>query len=205
MMIMNSRNIIICAVFILIAALSSCGNRAGKNTRDTAKPADSGTIHSEIERKISGSVIGDIPLVGRLAEIKKRGILRVALPPEYPPFQSLDPALKLPLGFNPALSAEIARILEVKTNITILDKTPSLPSNPENWNDKYDMLFLPESVAGCQAKQSIPYFFTAGATGWKTICIADTDGNLTTAVREILVYLNETGIYSQLYRTYVAK
>jgi len=202
---MNSVNVKFCLAVFIVAALAGCGRGAGKSGAGAARPADAGTIRSEVVRNISGRVIGEIPVAGRLGEIKKRGILRVALPPAEPPFQSLDKTLNLPVGFNPALVAEIALILEVKPNTSILDRQPDPRSYPADWTRKYDLVFLPETAAGCPPKQNIPYFYAGAAAGWKTICAADPDGGFSSAVREILIYLNETGIFAQLYRTHVVK
>jgi hypothetical protein len=194
----------ILSALILLALASGCAG-GGRESRNSNTRAGADTIREEIVRKISDRVIGDIPVTGRLQEIKKRGILRVALPPEEAPFQSLDPTLKLPVGFNPALVAEIALILEVKPNITILGGTSGSDSLPAGWDTKYDLVFLDGNVPACPAKQKIPYFYTLDSPHWKTICAADTDGGFTSAVIETLTYLNETGIFAQLYQTHVAK
>jgi ABC-type amino acid transport substrate-binding protein len=201
---MNQHIAKILPILTIAALLAGCAG-AGKNSKSAVKQPGADTIKEEVVRKISDRVIGGIPITGRLQEIKKRGILRVALPPEETPFQSLDPNLKLPIGFNPALVAEIALILDAKPNITILDRTPDLPSYPPRWKDDYDLIFLPGSQAGCPKNQSFPYFYTKTPPGWKIICAAGDDGAFPSAVGEILTYLNETGIFAQLYRTYVGK
>jgi ABC-type amino acid transport substrate-binding protein len=192
------------APLVLFFAVSGGCTGGEKNAAAAKNTSDAGTLRSEVIRKISGRVIGGIPNKARLGEIRKNGILRVALTPEEPPFQSLDPALKLPVGFNPALAAEIALILEVKTNLTILNGTAGSGGVPPDWGKKYDLLFLPEGAAGCPAKNSVPYFYAGPGGGWKTICAAGPGGQLTDAVREIMTYLNETGIFAQLYRTHVS-
>jgi ABC-type amino acid transport substrate-binding protein len=202
--IMNPHLKKILSALILLALIAGCAGEGEKNKKSNPQ-AGADTIREEIVQKISDRVIGGIPVTGRLQEIKKRGILRVALPPKEPPFQSLDPTLKLPIGFNPALVAEIALILEVKPNITILGGTSGAGSLPAGWSTKYDLVFLTEYDSDCPAKQKIPYFYNIARPHWKSICVADTDGGFTSAVNETLTYLNETGIFAQLYQTHVAK
>lgn len=192
----------IIAALALIIALAGCAAKPKENHIQTG-PKNADTLRSEVLRKISERVIGGIPITGRLAEIKERGAILVALPPEDPPFQSIDPALGLPVGFHPALATEIALLLEVKPNITILKNEQSFQMlDPAN-GKKYDLVFLPEKSEDCPDDRKLPYFFTGSKKGWKTICVVDNDGSLTAAVREILTYLGETGIYTQLYLTYV--
>lgn len=198
----KNRFIFLCAAVIIVALIFGCGRSVEKNA-SAKKTTDPGTLRSEVIRKISEKVIGGIPNSARLADIRRSGIIRVAYPAEQSPFQSLDPALKLPVGFNPALAAEIAQILEVKTNNTILSNPPDSKFPPQNWQSKYDLLFMPEEAHGCPAENSIRYFYSGTGKGWKTICAAGSGRELPDAVGEIMTYLNETGIFAQLYKTHV--
>ncbi|MFA6449422.1 MAG: hypothetical protein WCX65_08145 [bacterium] len=201
---MKTKYLTIIFLCLSVAVLLGCARGRTKTSAGLARPAGS-DIRADVVRKISSRVIGDIPSTGRLETVKKRGILRVALPPQEPPFQSLDPAMNLPVGFNTALVSEIALILEVKPNITILERQPDLSSYPTDWADKYDLIFLDGPAGACPRNQGIAYFYNGAAAGWKTICAADPNAALSSAVKEILVYLNETGIFAQLYRTHVIK
>jgi ABC-type amino acid transport substrate-binding protein len=191
------------ALLILATLFSGCG--AHDKDRTSAVPANADTLQREVIHKISMRVIGGISASGKLSEIKKRGVLRIALPPAEPPFQSVDPNLGIPIGFNPALAYEIATILEVKPNIVILDSNPRRREANIALEKSFDLLFLPERSDACAPGGSLPYFYSGPGAGWKTICSAETDGPLTIALKEILTYLNETGIYAQLYGTYVSK
>ena len=107
------------------------------------------------------------------------------------------------LGQGRALASEMALILEVKLNITGLDNPPDLPHYPKDWQKEFDIVFIPEGNSGCPSKQELKYFYSGPDSGWKNLCVSGTDNTSIDAVREILTYLNETGIFAQLYATYV--
>ena len=130
---------------------------------------------------------------------------RVALPPPESPFLELDPELGIPGGFTPALVGEIALLLGVKPNIKILEQTPSLPNYPAGWEEKYDLLALPEGAGGYPGGRVVKYFFSGQESGWKIFCAAGDAEGMMQAVEHIFSYLNETGIYNRLYRNYVAE
>ncbi len=153
-------------------------------------------------KKISGRVIGGIPAKGRLGEVRKRGILRVVLPPAEPPFQYLIPTLRTPAGFTPALVYEIAALLDVKANVTIFD--PENPQGKANGSKSSDFdVAVVNDTGSCGKAKEIPFFYTGKGSGWKRFCVAGPGDELSEAVERILTYFNETGIFTQLYMTYV--
>ncbi len=199
---MKTTAISLTAFFVMIVFMSGCAANKDKRT-DSLPVKQPDTIRAEVVRQISKRVLTGIPVEGRLSEVKKRGILKVALFPDDERLQRLDANFKVPVGFNPALTSEIAGILEVKPNITILGATEASGGWRSDFGEKYDLVFLPEGRTKCPEKNQIPYFYTGASNSWKKICVSDSDGAFTSAVKEILIYLNETGIFAQLYKTHV--
>ncbi|HOO56274.1 MAG TPA: hypothetical protein PLN69_05600 [bacterium] len=188
----------------LIAFLCAAGcNKTLVNKQDTSPTAvnEADTITDEVITKISNKVIGHIEISGKLEEIKNRGILRVALPAEKKPFQFLDPEYGIPDGFHPALIYEISRIIGVKPNITIPDDILISTFSSGKWDNEFDMI-ITDNKKLCAQESSHPFFFSGADNGWKIICTSDS-GSFSDAIDEILVYLNETGIFAQLYTGYV--
>ncbi len=184
--------------FVALVLTSGCGGGAG-NRSSGETPDRTDTIREEVVRKISRRVLSGIKLEGSLAAVKRRGILRVALAPDSPLLQHLDPNFNIPTGFNPELVAQIASMLEVKPNITMLDAVPDTISGD------YDLIFQPEGGKLCSENSEIRYFYNGRTNEWRTICIADSDPGLTAAIREILIHLNETGIFAQVFKTNVGR
>jgi len=190
--------------FLLAATISGCPHVKNRiNTPETAQNRSADTIQAEIMEKVSERILESVPQKGRLRKIRERGVIRVALPPPNPPFQERDNEFGLPVGFTPALATEIARAMNVKPNISILDALPSPGFASSSWETDYDLIFLPEGAGGCRSGQSTRYFFSGHESGWKTICATGDGKALAMAIREILSYLNETGIYARLYNNYV--
>ena len=174
----------------------------GQQTGHLSTPVnEADTITDEVITKISNKVIGHIEICGKLEEIKNRGILRVALPAEKKPFQFLDPEYGIPDGFHPALVYEISRIIGVKPNITIPDDILISSFSGNNWESEFDMI-ITDNKRLCDKERAHPFFFSGYDNGWKIICTSDSE-SFSEAIDEILIYLNETGIFAQLYTGYV--
>ena len=152
-----------------ILFLNGCGGGDGNEDVRTGSPAAGGgeTIQEEIMQRVSSRVLEDVPDEGRLRIVRGRGVLRAAFPPPEPGFQESDPEFGLPVGFNPSLVAEIARVMGVKPNMTILDRPPSQPYVPRDWEEKYDLLFLPPGAGVCGEGQEVKYFYTGPACSEK--------------------------------------
>ncbi len=190
----------LCAVCIS-AIIASCADISGNKSSSGAQSDAPETIQKEVMGRISRRVLSQIPDAGRLKEVRARGVLRVALPATEKPFQYPDPRFGLPAGFNPSLANEISSVLEVKTNIVMAGEVNK--SKNSDWHDKFDVMFLTGETQDCEGGRRIKYFFT-GVEGWKTLCVSEQGGpELSAAVVEILIYLNETGIFARLYHDYV--
>lgn len=188
------------ALFVLFIA-AGCADGGRRDTAPAAMTDTPDTIQEEVMGKISRRVLAPIPDEGGLREVRDRGVLRVALPAGQKPFQYPDPRFGLPSGFNPALANEIASILEVKPNITLLEKATDINA-PEKFHE-YDLVFLESQDRPCPSGKTIKYFFD-GAGDWKVLCVSESGGpELADAIEEILIYLNETGIFARLYQNYV--
>lgn len=184
--------------------VAASGCRSGERiSLDVEQQFGAETIQKEVVAKISRLVLGNIEVTGRFRMIKEKGVLRAALPPANPGFQDIDPEFGVPRGFHPALINEIALILDVKPNITLLDMAPAPPDIPPDWERDYDIIILPEGRGGCGAGKGAKFFFTGPESGWKTLCVAGEGEALILAVKEILSYLNESGIFARLHKNYV--
>jgi len=193
------------AVALLCGALAAqAGCSSGEKEKNRPRTG-ADTIQEEVVERISQRVLKEAEESGRLKEVRERRVLRVALPPPEAPFQEVDPELGAAGGFTPALAGEIALILRVKPLVEVLDRVPDLPGYPAGWEEKYDLVALPEGAAGCPAERSVKFFFSGPGKGWKTFCAAGESDSLARAVEYIFSYLNETGIYTRLYGTYVEK
>lgn len=158
------------------------------------------TLSEKVQHQISVQVIGDIPDAGRFKEVKTRGILRVALPPAEPPFQSVMPEFNQPVGFNVALAGAIAGVLEVKQNVTILrPEDVSKLNSDRRTADYYDIVFRNPGMSVCQPGHSIPFFFRGQNQGWLTMCVGGDDENLFNAVNNAMSYFTEAGVFSSIY------
>lgn len=190
------------AALTFLAAYSGC-NKHAPAPASPAGPPGPATLSEIVQRKISARVIGEIPREGTLREIRQRGILRVALPPEEPPFQSMSKLIKQPVGFNVALAGAIANVLEVKPNITILKQNEINGINDAGGStQRYDIVFRTPATSVCAASRSLPYFYIADDKTWLTLCVSGDDDSLMEAVENTLAYFAETGIFTSLYSDY---
>jgi len=195
------------ALFLIIAAAgmpSGCGKNTRNNSAQAAhadKLTAGATIGERVQHKISRQVLTGIPEKGSLKDIRKRGILKVALPPPQPPFQIYIKELRAPSGFNVALAGEFARILEVKPNFTFMPRKKAAAGKMPSM-ETFDIYFMEHGSRNCPAGRSIKYFFAGPDDGWLSICIPGKDRELFNAFKNTLFYMTETGIYSQLYADY---
>ncbi|MEW5946620.1 MAG: transporter substrate-binding domain-containing protein [bacterium] len=158
-------------------------------------PAGGLTLSQEILGKISARVLDGVPQTPRLRQARESGVLHVALSPSEPPFQYVDGDTGAPAGFNVDLAGEIARILGVKSNVTIGGRDDAS-------GESADVYFAGAGEDACAGGEGTPYFYSGRGKGWRRICAGGGDEGVAEAVGRVLDYLNETGIYARLYRRY---
>ena len=198
------RHIISTVAVAALIGFSGCVKKPAPEPPRTAGGSPGpATLSEKVQRKISARVIGDIPKTGKLREVRQRGILRVALPPEEPPFQSMRAVLKQPAGFNVSLAGAIANVLEVKPNITILkQKDINRINDAGAGGARYDIVFRNPGMAICASDRSLPYFYAGHEKSWLTLCVSGEDDSLKKAVENTLAYFAETGIFTSMYSDY---
>ena len=158
-------------------------------------------LSEEILKKISQRVLASVPNTERLRQVQKMGILRVGLPPFEMPFQYMDEEMDIMVGFNVDMADEIARILGAKTNFQTLDwKNGNYQA--ENTNGGVDIFIFNSMEGHCDGGTEVPTFYLGQGKGWQKICIPDADRGMSRAMKQILDYLDETGIYARIYRNY---
>ncbi|MBI6339422.1 MULTISPECIES: ABC transporter substrate-binding protein [Proteus] len=115
---------------------------------------------------IAGSVLfSGIAKADKLDDIKKAGVVRIAIFDSNPPFGFIDPQTKKLAGYDADIANEIAKDLGVK-----LELRPTNPANriPLLSSKKVDLIAANFTITDERAKQvdfSVPYF----ATGQKFI------------------------------------
>lgn len=181
------------------AAVIAAGCAGARRVAGPASPPPSAdSIQSEIIHTISKRLTAGLPNSGRLKAARERGILRVAIVPSSGrELYHIDSEVGAPRGFIPELAAEIALMLEIKSNVEILKQG-------ERAGQEIDIVFLPEGDGGCEPLNLIPYYYTP-ELGWKHICVMEDDGSLKEAVARILSHMNSTGIFAQLHMAHVKK
>lgn len=193
-------------LFILASVLVFSGCPARQHSpkkHDEEKSSQKGGATSEQRREVYRRIVREIPPGGRLDDVRRRGALRIALPPEHKPFQFVHEDLNAPAGFNVALARQMAEALEVKPEIEILSRrrVAALMRGRGNSRD-YDIVFRTPGMSTCDARRSIRYFFIEKPRGWLTLCAAGPDDSLKRAVENILSYFKESGIYTYIYTEY---
>lgn len=134
----------------LALTMAACGNSGGSTNSET--PAASGTACASANMNA-----GDL-----LAQICKRGTIRVSTDPAYPPQSSLDPKTNTYVGFDIDVANEIAKRLGVASPATWV--TPSWDAiTAGHWNGRWDMSVGSMTVTTQRAKVldfSPAYYYT---------------------------------------------
>ncbi|MEW6200734.1 MAG: hypothetical protein AB1546_02075 [bacterium] len=182
--------------------LTGCagGKGEGAATKEL-KEQSAPLLSEEILKKISQRVLADVPNTERLRQVQKMGILRVGLPPFEIPFQYMNEEMDLMVGFNVDMTDEIARILGAKTNLQILDWMDGNYQTGST-NGRLDIFIFNTGEGHCNGGTEVPTFYFGHGKGWQKICIPDADRGMAEAIKQILDYLDETGIYARIYRNY---
>lgn len=188
------------ALILLAAALSGCAGRPGRVPPGKA-PAPKTTVAEEIRTRISRQVLHGISDRGRFRRVRSTGILTVALPPLAPPFQFRDATGALQ-GFNVDVAGEIASALMAKANIEVLDAAAFAVEAARCGAGRYDIVFLAPASPSEKPDASVPYFYSRADNGWWRICAGPEKTSLRRAVVSTLSYMNESGVFFQLYLTH---
>ncbi|MFH1538081.1 MAG: hypothetical protein ABIH66_03925 [bacterium] len=152
-----------------------------------------GLLSQEIIEKISSRVLAGVPETELLKDIHMRGVLRVELPEEEFPFQYT--LAGRPAGFNVDLIHEIGWVLGAKPNVEI-------GRTEMGGMEELDFFIYKSKKDGEVAIGGIPFFFLGEEQGWLVMYVTDGDEGLTEAIKRILDYLEETGVFARLYRRY---
>lgn len=190
-------------VAMTLATGAGCARRATQETAPKALRMQE-TLAGEIRARISMRVLRDAPNRGRLARVRREGILEVALPPPEMPFQVRDAGRNLLFGFNVDLAEEIAGALLVKTNVRVLTDKEIERATAECASGKFDLVFPRQGAEVKPPARALPYFFTGADRPWRTLCAAGPDDSLRRAVENVLSYLNESGGFMQMYASHFA-
>ena len=190
---------------ILIAALLCAGCPSGRTS--SKKPSENNISKKQqkaaAQRRVFESVVGPVPESGSLRNVMRRGKLRVALPPEEKPFQYRHRELNnQPMGFNVALAAQMAEVLDVEPDIRILSPKSIGRMNTTGAGPDYDIVFRTPGMTRCSASRSLKYFYVESSKHWLSMCVAGDDDSLYHAVENILFYFKESGIFTYVYSEY---
>lgn len=160
------------AVVLAVVMLAGCGSSGASSASASASiPAD------------AGSGISDTA-TGRLAEIKKRGVLTVATEPYWVPCEFIDPSLSGDaqyVGSDIELAKYIAKKMNVALEIVPLEFTAVLSSIPEG---KYDLAisalaYTPERAEAMELSKG--YYFTDDDEGYGILTTEELAPNITSA------------------------
>ena len=188
--------VVILAVLLALAALSGCpSTRSGHRAGLPPHAPVSGDVLDVDPDEAAREVLDTVPDTGRFRAIRRRGALRVCLPPAQSPFQSVHPDLGRPVGFNVALAEQIAKVFGASANVRITGRdTPPGTS--------CDITFCAAGAPCCSGPAAVKYFMRPGSHEWLFICAAQADPALKQALHNTLDYFTENGMFTYLYTEY---
>lgn len=198
--------LVACSFAFVFFAFSLYG--CSKNNRSTdpveTSSSTSETIQIEVMKKISEKVLGDIPNANELAKVRERGVLRVALPGGVESkYISVDPEFGMPGGLFPALLSEVSNVLLLKLNMEVLPDEEYANLLNGEYYDKYDIYVVLDEMSTCPYETKV---FYNKSDGWKSLCVATDKGEeISDALKEILNYMNKSGIFARIYERYAEK